>query len=132
MLRLTRPLLSAVRKTTTGLTGLNVHSNPIPELTKTYETTLATLSRIPETSVYRQGVEALVQRKLKLVQGVNGDIEAAEKELGEGHIEESLDIAQDELGLVQKMIEWKAWEPLEEKPEPGQWEYFGKAATASS
>lgn len=24
------------------------------------------------------------------------------------------------------------WEPLEEKPEPGQWEYFGKAATASS
>ena len=38
----------------------------------------------------------------------NGDINAAEKELGEGQIEESLDIAQDELSLVQKMIEWKA------------------------
>ncbi len=23
------------------------------------------------------------------------------------------------------------WEPLEEKPEPGQWEYFGKSSTAS-
>jgi NADH dehydrogenase (ubiquinone) 1 alpha subcomplex subunit 5 len=23
------------------------------------------------------------------------------------------------------------WEPLEEKPEPGQWEYFGKTSTAS-
>jgi hypothetical protein len=23
------------------------------------------------------------------------------------------------------------WEALEEKPEPGQWEYFGKTSTAS-
>ena len=108
MLRLTRPLLYAARKATTGITGLNVHPNPLPELTKTYETTLATLTGIPETSVYRQGVEALVQKKLNLVKASNGDINAAEKELGEGQIEESLDIAQDELSLVQKMIEWKA------------------------
>ncbi|KAH8102629.1 NADH2 dehydrogenase [Cristinia sonorae] len=132
MFRLTRPLLYAARKASTGITGLNVHPNPLPELTKTYETTLATLAHIPQTSVYRQGVEALVSRKLKLVQGAKGDVDAAEKELGEGQIEESIGIAQDELSLVQKMIEWKAWEPLEEKPEPGQWEYFGKAATATS
>lgn len=49
-----------------------------------------------------------MQKKLKLVEGVNGDITAAEKELGEGHIEESIDIAQDELSLVEKIIEWKA------------------------
>ncbi|THH34183.1 hypothetical protein EUX98_g61 [Antrodiella citrinella] len=132
MFRLSRPLLNAVRKTSTGITGLNVHPNPLPELTRTYETTLATLARIPATSVYRQGVEALVQKKLKVLQSVNGDIEAAEKQLGEGQIEEAVDIAQDELSLVQKMIEWKAWEPLEEKPEPGQWEYFGKTTTATS
>lgn len=109
MFRLSRPLLNVARKASTGITGLAVHTNPIPELTKTYETTLATLSHIPSTSVYRQGVEALVQKKLKLVQSANGDIEAAEKGLEEGQIEESIDIARDELSLVQKMIEWKAY-----------------------
>ncbi|KAI0793469.1 NADH2 dehydrogenase [Abortiporus biennis] len=133
MLRFTRPLLNQfVRKTTTGITGLAVHPNPLPELKKTYESTLVALSSIPETSVYRQGVLAITQRKLKIIEEAKGDIAAAEKNLDEGQIEESIGIAHDELGLVQKMIEWKAWEPLEEKPEPGQWEYFGKAATASS
>ncbi|KAI0932246.1 hypothetical protein AcW1_000579 [Taiwanofungus camphoratus] len=131
MFRLTRPLFNQLRKTTTGITGLHVHHDPLPELVKTYQSTLTMLSSIPETSVYRQGVEAFTQHKLKIVQGSNGNIEEAEKQLGEGHIEESLDIAEDEMKLVSNMIEWKAWEPLEEKPEPGQWQYFGKEATAS-
>ncbi|OBZ80044.1 NADH dehydrogenase [ubiquinone] 1 alpha subcomplex subunit 5 [Grifola frondosa] len=132
MFRLTRPLLNQVRKTTTGLTGLSVHHDPLPELKKTYESTLAALSSIPPSSIYRQGVEVLTQRKLNIVQAANGSIAEAEKQLDEGHIEESLDIAQDELSLVSKMIEWKAWEPLEEKPEPRQWQYFGKESTAST
>ncbi|GJE86079.1 complex I NDUFA5 subunit family protein [Phanerochaete sordida] len=132
MLRLTRPLFNQVLKTTTGITGLHVHQNPVPVLTQTYETTLSALSAFPATSVYRQGVEALTQRKLNIVKSANGDIAAVEKELDEGHIEESLDIAQDELSLVQKMAEWKAWEPLEEKPPAGQWEYSGTVATAEN
>ncbi|CCM01955.1 uncharacterized protein FIBRA_04028 [Fibroporia radiculosa] len=131
MLRLTRPLFSQFRKTTTGITGLSVHHDPLPELTRIYQSTLTQLSSIPETSIYRQGVEALTQRKLQIVQNSDGSIEEVEKQLDEGHIEESIDIATDELSLVSKMIEWKAWEPLVEKPEPGQWQYFGKAATAS-
>lgn len=149
MFRLTRPLFNAaVRKTTTGIVGLAVHPNPLPELTETYKSTLSALSAIPKTSVYRQGVEALTQHKLKIVEGVNGDIGAAEQQLDEGQIEQSIDIAKDELGLVSKMIEWKAyvffafsplhfsamyrWEPLEEKPEDGQWEYPGRTATAET
>ncbi|KAI0348048.1 Ndufa5, NADH-ubiquinone oxidoreductase subunit [Trametopsis cervina] len=131
MFRLTRPLFQAL-KATTGITGLPVHPNPLPELVKTYQSTLTTLSAFPSTSVYRQAVEALTQRKLNIVEGANGDISAAEKELDEGHIEESIDIAQDELKLAAQMFEWKAWEPLEEKPESGQWEYAGKTATAST
>ncbi|KAF9455837.1 Ndufa5, NADH-ubiquinone oxidoreductase subunit [Collybia nuda] len=129
MFRVTRPL-SQVFKRTTGITGLAVHPNPLPELTKTYESTLAQLSSIPQTSVYRQSVEALTQRKLKIVEGANGDIASVEKQLDEGQIEESLDLASDELKLVAKVVEWKAWEPLEEKPEPGQWEYFGQTASS--
>ena len=86
-----------------------MHPNPLPELRKTYETTLAALASIPATSVYRQGVEALTQRKLSIVENADGDIAAVEKELDEGQIEESLDIAHDELGLVSKMIQWKAY-----------------------
>ncbi|KAF8078583.1 ETC complex I subunit conserved region-domain-containing protein [Lyophyllum atratum] len=126
MFRITRPL-AQVLKRSTGLTGLAVHPNPLPELTKAYETTLSVLSSIPPSSVYRQGVEALTLRKLKIVQGANGDISTVEKQLDEGQIEESLDIASDELKLAAKMVQWKAWEPLEEKPEPGQWEYAGQS-----
>lgn len=144
MLRVTRPLLQQALKSTTGLTGLKVHSDPLPALISTYRETLARVSEIPQTSVYRQSVEAITQRKLKIVQDANGDVATAEKALDDGQIEESIDIAQDELSLVGKMIGWKAyvlllfsfihnsdhglcsWEPLEEKPQAGQWEYFGK------
>jgi NADH dehydrogenase (ubiquinone) 1 alpha subcomplex subunit 5 len=108
MFRLTRPLFQAVRKTTTGITGLSVHPNPLPELTQTYEATLSALSAIPPSSVYRQGVEALTKRKLSLIQEAAGDIAKAEASLDEGQVEESLLIAHDELKLVGKMAEWKA------------------------
>ena len=107
MFRLTRPLFQAIRSST-GLTGLAVHPNPLPELTKAYESTLNLLSTIPETSIYRQGVEALTKNKLKIVQEAKGDVAAAEKKLDEGLIEQALDVAKDELSLVSKMIEWKA------------------------
>lgn len=108
MFRFTRPVLLQVVKKTTGITGLAVHPNPLPELAETYRITLSALSSIPLTSVYRQGVEALTKHKLDIVQGANGDIANVEKQLDEGQIEESLDIAKDELKLVQTMSEWKA------------------------
>ncbi|KAG9314395.1 Ndufa5, NADH-ubiquinone oxidoreductase subunit [Chiua virens] len=132
MFRLTRPVLRQVVKKTTGITGLAVHPNPLPELAETYQTTLSALSTIPPTSVYRQGVEALTKHKLNIVQGANGDIVAVEKQLDEGQIEESLDIAKDELKLVQNVLEWKVWEPLEQKPPTGQWEYFGNESRPMS
>lgn len=107
MFRLTRPLYQVLKKTT-GITGLAVHPSPLPQLIKTYESTLSILSTIPQTSVYRQGTEALTRRKLNIVQAANGNISDAEKKLNEGQIEESLDIASDELELAQKMVEWKA------------------------
>ncbi|PPR06909.1 hypothetical protein CVT24_011599 [Panaeolus cyanescens] len=131
MFRFTRPVFQAVKRTT-GITGLAVHPNPLPELIKTYESTLTTVNALPQTSVYRQSVEALIKHKLNIVKTANGDISAAEKQLQEGQIEESLDIASDELALAGKMLEWKAWEPLAEKPEPGQWDYAGETTTATS
>ena len=109
MFRLTRLLFQQVLKTSTGITGLKVHPNPLPALLETYRETLTRLSDIPEVSVYRQGVEALTKRKLSIVERANGDVQAVEKELDEGQIEEAILVAQDELSLVSKMIEWKAY-----------------------
>jgi len=125
MFRITRPLAQAVRQST-GLTGLATHSDPLPELTKIYKSTLSVLGTIPAHSVYRQGVEALTRHRLNIVQKAE-TIAEVEEQLGDGVIELSLDTARDELGLAEKMLEWKAWEPLEEKPEPGQWDYVGES-----
>lgn len=107
MFRLSRPVFQAFKKTT-GIHGLKVHPDPLPELIKAYESTLSALSAVPQTSVYRQSAEALTRHKLNIVKSVNGDIAQAEKQLNEGQIEESLGIATDELSLVSRMVEWKA------------------------
>jgi NADH dehydrogenase (ubiquinone) 1 alpha subcomplex subunit 5 len=110
MFRFTRPLLQ-VSKVSTGIHGLPVHPNPLPELVKTYESTLSALSSIPEHAAYRQGAEVLTSRKLKIVQDANGDVAEVEKQLDEGQIEQAIAIAKDELSLVAKMTEWKAYVP---------------------
>ena len=139
-----------VTKLSTGITGIPVHKNPLPVLSKLYENTLAGLATLPEHSVYRQGTEAVVRHKLSILNSANGDIAAVEKGLDEGQIEESLLIAEDELNLVGKVAEWKSyvylhshphfhelmhvmyrWDPLEVKPDAGQWEYFGKQSNAA-
>jgi len=111
MFRLTRPLFQALKKST-GITGLSIHSDPLPELIKTYKQTISVLSTIPRTSVYRQGAEAFSRHKLNMVQAANGNITVAELRLKEGLIEESLEIASDELELARKMVEWKACVPF--------------------
>lgn len=114
MLRCTRPLLQVPRraaaaplKQTTGLVGLAVLHNPIANLTETYTGTLSLLERIPTSALYRQSVEAIVQKKLQIIEAVAGDVDAAEKQLDEGPIEQSVLIAEAELKLASKMIEWK-------------------------
>ncbi|KAG8930260.1 hypothetical protein FRC03_008774 [Tulasnella sp. 419] len=132
-LRVSRPLRQAAHyvKATTGITGLEVHPNPLPALQSTFKETLSLLEAIPSSSVYRQGVEAITNHKLKVVENSQGDVKAVENQLGEGQIEEVLQVAKIELNLVGKMIEWKAWEPLQDKPPAAQWEYF-KSSHASS
>jgi ETC complex I subunit conserved region len=86
------------------------HENPIPALTQTYRSTLALLQKdVPESSVYRQSVEALTQHRLSILENAKeDDVLKVEKEIGQGQIEELIGAAEREFYLVEKMIEWKA------------------------
>lgn len=54
----------------TGLTGLLVNPSPRATLLFLYSTTLDKLQAAPETSLYRQSVEAVTRQRMALVQGV--------------------------------------------------------------
>ncbi|KAH6607891.1 hypothetical protein Trco_004204 [Trichoderma cornu-damae] len=56
--------------TPTGLTGLWTHKTPRSALLYLYSTTLHRLQSIPETSLYRQSVEATTNHRMKLVEKI--------------------------------------------------------------
>ena len=134
-----------------------VNSQAIPHLRKLYADTLvAATAKLPAHSVYRQGVEATIQHRLKILETVKDDeVSKVEQEIGAGQVEELVESARDELHLIDMMAELKAcvspsgcgvpspailvlfrdsftnvyfrWEPLEEKPPANQWVYFEKS-----
>ncbi|CAG8606247.1 16487_t:CDS:2, partial [Acaulospora morrowiae] len=120
-MQITRTLFNAAQKTTTELFGLAVHPNPRPHLLNIYKKTLESLTQIPPTAVYRQATEALTQHRLSIVES-NEDVKEIESKIGAGIIEEVIWQAEDELKLLDKVKEWKVWEPLEEPPPKGQWQ----------
>ncbi|GME85645.1 unnamed protein product [Ambrosiozyma monospora] len=122
----TEVLIKAGKGNPTGLSGLYQHPNPRPVLIKLYESTLTKLDeKFPKDSIYRQSVENLTQSRLKIVKE-NEVVEKIENNIGCGLIEELIVQANDEYNLLHKMAEWKAWEPLEDKPLEDQWVYWGK------
>lgn len=56
--------------TPTGLTGLWTHSTPRSTLLYLYGTTLSKLQALPETSMYRQSVEAVTKHRMGLVEKI--------------------------------------------------------------
>ncbi|KAI0013104.1 ETC complex I subunit conserved region-domain-containing protein [Xylariaceae sp. FL0662B] len=65
----------------TGLTGLYTHSSPRSTLLFLYSRTLEKLRPIPESSLYRQSVEALTRQRLAIVEAAEppGHAEWAER-----------------------------------------------------
>ena len=88
-----------------------VNSQAIPQLRKLYADTLvATTAKLPTHSVYRQGVEATVQHRLKILETVKDDeVSKVEQEIGAGQVEELVESAKDELQLIDMMAELKAY-----------------------
>lgn len=74
------------------------------------DTLAAATTKLPAHSVYRQGVEATVQHRLKILQTVKDDeVPRVEQEIGAGQVEELVESAKDELQLIDMMAELKAY-----------------------
>ncbi|KAF0388436.1 ETC complex I subunit conserved region-domain-containing protein [Gigaspora margarita] len=121
-MHITRYLLNATQKTTTGLFGLAIHPNPRHHLIETYKNTLNALTKLPSNAVYRHATESLTKHRLSIAESTE-NIQEIENKINAGIIEEVILQAEDELKLVAKMEEWKSWEPLQDPPPEKQWEY---------
>lgn len=97
---------------TTGLVGLPVHPSPRPALISLYSKTLEAVKGIPDSATYSQAVKAITQHRLQVVQTTESTQEIEQK-IGGGQVEELIVQAEEELKLIEKMKEWRAWEPLE-------------------
>jgi len=133
--------LTGAGKVTTGIAGLPVHSRPLPELKLIYAETLEALAQLPAGTAYRQAAEAITRHRLELVERSSaqhgGDeseraVEAVERELALGQIEEIVDMADGELELARKFLVWRPWEELVEKPAANQWQYFARRQPSCS
>jgi NADH dehydrogenase (ubiquinone) 1 alpha subcomplex subunit 5 len=94
---------------TTGIVGIPVHHSAKNELTALYEKLQYSLQRLPATSTYRTGTEALVKERLDILKQTE-DLEVIEKQIGLGQMEELILQAKSELQLVDILEEDKVWD----------------------
>lgn len=112
--------MAGVTKLTTGITGLAVSKHPHHTLGILYGKILRTLQKIPEEAAYRKYTEQIINQRAQILQN-NQNIEAIEKQIGCGQIEEVIVQAENELLLARKMLNWRPWEPLLKEAPPNQW-----------
>jgi len=103
------PCLQSIKQTT-GIVGLEVIPNGRETLSNLVRKVLAEVRKdIPEDAGYRKVVEATYSRRLEIIEA-NDDTTVIESKIGSGQIEELVSQANDELGLISKMKQWKPWE----------------------
>ncbi|CAH0554752.1 unnamed protein product [Brassicogethes aeneus] len=112
--------MAGVLKATTGLTGLAVAKTPHHTLGVLYGKILRTLQKMPEDAAYRKHTQDLIQERANILQA-NLNVEAVEKQINCGQIEEVIVQAENELILARKMLNWKPWESLVKEAPPNQW-----------
>lgn len=77
---------------------------------------------MPETAAYRKHTEKIVNERMAIVKS-DPTVEGIEAKLNSGLIEEVVIQAENELVLARRMLEFKAWEPLTQKPPEDQWKW---------
>lgn len=98
-------------KISTGITGLQADSSARIKLLQIYEKIEKRLGDLPEGYAYRTGLQALLDKRVKLLKDEGRSDVEMETVINEGQLEELRDQAQEELGLLEKITnEWKPYE----------------------
>uniref|UniRef100_A0A8B7TUY0 NADH dehydrogenase [ubiquinone] 1 alpha subcomplex subunit 5 n=1 Tax=Castor canadensis TaxID=51338 RepID=A0A8B7TUY0_CASCN len=114
--------MAGLLKKTTSLTGLAVSASLHERLRILYAKILDVLHQFPKNVAYRKYTEQITNENLGMVE-VEPDVIKLEDQLQGGQIEEVICQAENELSLAKKMLQWKPWEPLVEKPPANQWKW---------
>ena len=85
-----------------------------------YAKILRTLQQMPETYPYRKFTTDIVTERATIVEQ-NKDVKAIEDQINCGLVKDIIQQAENELVLSRKILEWKPWEPLVQKPPKNQW-----------
>lgn len=93
-------------KTTTGLFGLAVNPNPVPELAEIYSQVIEAVSVLPQDSVYRQATLPLFTQRLAILDREK-DVQRVEELIADGCVEQLIQRAECELELAGLMSGWK-------------------------
>lgn len=103
-------------KSTTGLVGLAVDPEGKQTLENLSNDILLNVQKIPATSQYRIDTEKWFNY-IKKVLASTDDFKEIEEEIGLGQIEEVIEMAKNELELVEYYYENKGWEQVAEAQE---------------
>ncbi|KAI5281024.1 hypothetical protein KEM54_003443 [Ascosphaera aggregata] len=106
----------------TGLAGLCTHPCPRPALLHAYKTTLEKLKAFPDSSVYRQAVEAVTKHRLAIIEKIKPDgFEEWQKNIKEA-------IAKDEARRMYLGVDGTYVVPMKEQVQPEDLDLYGDQA----
>ena len=114
--------MAAPTKFSTNLAKMLVSKQPHTELARIYSKNLRALAKMPTDYPYRKYTENVIMERAALVKN-EPNIQELEKKINCGQIEEVIIQATNELHLTRKILEWKAWEPLENEAPKNQWKW---------
>lgn len=98
------------KKTSTGLTGLEVQPEAREVLIALYKKIAQELTKLPQTYAYRVDSEVYIQRRLSILLEET-DALRAEEELDAGQLETLITEAEDELQhIIPSLLEFKPWD----------------------
>ncbi|CAG2175569.1 unnamed protein product [Oppiella nova] len=77
---------------------------------------------MPEECAYKRYTSHTINERLAIVQKEK-EAEVIEQKIGCGVIEELIVQAESELLLSHRILDTKAWQPLQTNPPPNQWKW---------
>eukprot|EP00588_Corethron_pennatum_P012857 CAMPEP_0194272992 /NCGR_PEP_ID=MMETSP0169-20130528/6425_1 /TAXON_ID=218684 /ORGANISM="Corethron pennatum, Strain L29A3" /LENGTH=164 /DNA_ID=CAMNT_0039015803 /DNA_START=44 /DNA_END=538 /DNA_ORIENTATION=- len=103
------------QKTSTGLVGLAVDQNGVENLLNANKAILEKIRDVPETSQFRINVEQVSNYRIKVIEENPEDADLIEEMIDCGQIEELVEQAKDELGLIDVYVRERVWDSIEQR-----------------